>query len=730
MITEDVVNYIREAKARGRSVDEIKASLLGAGWKEEDVTEAMIKSGVIEPPPPQIPIPPAAPTPTSTDQTIKTPSVASSEENTTPSQNTGLPPDQPTVPAEEAKDTNMPVQTPVSEATSWGTVGSGATASEDTITLPEVDTGGITPQVSMKEVAQSASVMSSVQPLDAGVQPANTAKLIKRRYHLSRRTLLMLVFGVVLVVGVILSLAVYKILSNPLNIVTNALSKTLLADSFSVGVALPQNSQLGNFSGTVSYLKGAGKLSKAELRLEAIGGDTEKTLTINTVFGGDEVFFKPNYSQLTQLETWLKSIYPKLEDLRTYQTAQPVLKGDSWFYAKLPKGEMSSESAKRLLGVDPNKETIVKEKLVKSLIIRKSDTVNIENGSFYRVVLGFDKAGLKDLLATLDANNQPSSIGQLGQIVEAVSNWDADIVEILVDKKSGYLASVTFALPEASKQVISSKLSGVNVLGFPATALISTFSDRSTEQVWKLSFSNFGSVVSEVRPVGVIDFDNAMEIVKVELPPILGGILNNSRLLEPFEINIAEVEKLWQSGDYRGGLTQAGNMIGIAKTDKEKSLVHYWIGATSYKLEDLTTAEKEELLAASLDPKSGIPYAILALIEIEKSDYQKAYGYATKGVALETASAWTHNSLGLALLGINKRAEAVKEFRKALILASGSAEIQSNLDAALASPTAILNLNNPEQTPRPSPTPTAKTATSSPKPAEATEATGAALPEP
>src|SRR3989338_3929453 len=142
MITEDVVNYIREAKARGRSVDEIKASLLGAGWKEEDVTEAMIKSGVIEPPPPQIPIPPAAPTPTSTDQTIKTPSVASSEENTTPSQNTGLPPDQP----------------PVSEATSWGTVGSGATASEDTITLPEVDTGGITPQVSMKEVAQSASV--------------------------------------------------------------------------------------------------------------------------------------------------------------------------------------------------------------------------------------------------------------------------------------------------------------------------------------------------------------------------------------------------------------------------------------------------------------------------------------------------------------------------------------------------------------------------------------------
>lgn len=686
MTTEEVLNYIREAKARGRSVDDIKTSLVSAGWKQADIEEALVKTGLAS-------APPSAP-----------------------------PPPQPAVSAERVSP--QPVATkPGSdqEGPSWGTVGTGGGNAGDAITLPQVDTTKVAPKVSMSEVPPSASVMASVQPLDMGVQLSGSMPAVRGSRGLSGK-LLMLVGVAVLLIGVAAgALAAYNyFFNNPLRIVASAVSKTLAADSFAVGVSLPGNKQLGNISGTVSYLKAADKLSKADFKVEDVGGDANKSLALSAILGGDEIFFKPSYSQVPQLVSWIKGGYPKLEELRTYQMMSPVFQSDSWFDAKLPKGLLSAEAIKGALGIDASNERLLQDNFVKSLVVRRFETTNVGGGSYYRVVLGFNKGDLVDLLGQLPGSgDQSSMVGKIEKAVGAVSSWNDDLVEILVDKSTGYLASVTVSLPEELRNVVTGDLSGVKIGGLPVGLVAGYLPGKAGEQLiylGKLTFSGYGGEVTGSRPTNTIDFGTAVEVAKVELLPILSGYLTKSPLPDPFEINIDEAKRLWGVGDYRDSLTQAGNMIGMATTNAQKAAVHYWIGAASYKLGDLAAAEKEELMATSLDQKSGVPYAVLALVEIDKKDYQKAYAYAVKGVALEAGSAWTHNSLGLALLNLNRRVEAVAELKKAVALSSGSAEIQANLDKALASPSPTsLPMPKPSSSPKPatssaitaSPTPTA-----------------------
>ena len=61
MITEQLKNYIKEAKKSGKTNDEIHHSLLGAGWKEMDIAEALnVTELSSSPTPPEAPVPHAS----------------------------------------------------------------------------------------------------------------------------------------------------------------------------------------------------------------------------------------------------------------------------------------------------------------------------------------------------------------------------------------------------------------------------------------------------------------------------------------------------------------------------------------------------------------------------------------------------------------------------------------------------------------------------------------------
>lgn len=59
-------DYVRQQLQQGKSKDEIKSELLGAGWQEADINQALGMSGSSQPPRP--PVPPSAPSFTSSGQ--------------------------------------------------------------------------------------------------------------------------------------------------------------------------------------------------------------------------------------------------------------------------------------------------------------------------------------------------------------------------------------------------------------------------------------------------------------------------------------------------------------------------------------------------------------------------------------------------------------------------------------------------------------------------------------
>jgi hypothetical protein len=67
MISEQLKSYIQEARKSGKTNDEIRQSLLGTGWQEPDITEAL---NAPEPTYPPIPI--KAPTPATSGEKLKT----------------------------------------------------------------------------------------------------------------------------------------------------------------------------------------------------------------------------------------------------------------------------------------------------------------------------------------------------------------------------------------------------------------------------------------------------------------------------------------------------------------------------------------------------------------------------------------------------------------------------------------------------------------------------------
>ena len=66
MISEQLKSYIQEARKSEKTNDEIRQSLLGAGWQEPDITEALNA-----PEPTYPPIPPEAPTPATSGTKLK-----------------------------------------------------------------------------------------------------------------------------------------------------------------------------------------------------------------------------------------------------------------------------------------------------------------------------------------------------------------------------------------------------------------------------------------------------------------------------------------------------------------------------------------------------------------------------------------------------------------------------------------------------------------------------------
>lgn len=149
-----------------------------------------------------------------------------------------------------------------------------------------------------------------------------------------------------------------------------------------------------------------------------------------------------------------------------------------------------------------------------------------------------------------------------------------------------------------------------------------------------------------------------------------------------YYLDINEAKNLWSAGSYQESLDKANKALPNAETNEDKAVAHYWIGLNNYKLQNSSVAESELKQALELYSNYAAPYVTLSVIEMDRSNFQKAFEYAQKCVSLDSKYAWCHNSLGLSLLYLGEKDQGIKELEQAVSLAPDSYVFRDNLTRA------------------------------------------------
>lgn len=151
-----------------------------------------------------------------------------------------------------------------------------------------------------------------------------------------------------------------------------------------------------------------------------------------------------------------------------------------------------------------------------------------------------------------------------------------------------------------------------------------------------------------------------------------------------FNKKTQDIKLLFGQGKYSEQLQSSQELLNIAETYQEKAIAYYWMGLAQYELYQNQEAEKNLLLATTLDLEYAAPYVTLSAINMDKKDYQQALKYAQKCVELDPEYGWCHNNLGLTYLYLGDKEKAIPELEKAVFLDPTSYVFNDNLKRAKA----------------------------------------------
>lgn len=129
--------------------------------------------------------------------------------------------------------------------------------------------------------------------------------------------------------------------------------------------------------------------------------------------------------------------------------------------------------------------------------------------------------------------------------------------------------------------------------------------------------------------------------------------------------------------------TSTTSALELAKTNEEKSMVHYNAGVAYYNNGKLDLAESEQLAAIKLSQSSPRPYAALSAIYLGRSNFEVALSYAQDAINIgSTTYPWGYNNKGIALMSLGRSAEAITAFEKAVSISPDTAVFKDNLTRA------------------------------------------------
>src|SRR3989338_3050498 len=247
--------------------------------------------------------------------------------------------------------------------------------------------------------------------------------------------ILSIVLAFISVFVVILVFFPNLIIKDPKLLISNAFGKLSKSDSVSFESQFYGLDDFGKLtlSGTIN--QNSQLYSKIKLDFTTTDTDElQQTVILDLIFNNQEVYIKPFISSFSLLagEKWI--LFKNSGDS---SEAASLLKEK---YKNLIKGEDIQKLA---------------QKFAEAVTIKSFDKNAEQNGlKVYRIVAGLEKAKLTEFVNEVDKvirNDITRSYSkEIKGAIDAV-NWDQNLFEIVIDKKTGNLYSIDINLPDLGK---------------------------------------------------------------------------------------------------------------------------------------------------------------------------------------------------------------------------------------------------------------------------------------
>lgn len=346
------------------------------------------------------------------------------------------------------------------------------------------------------------------------------------------KTLVILIF-VIVTIGVVSSgVYLYSYLNNPLRLVGEGFKELDTANSFSTNISFAESKEFGNTTLLLDYQRSQLLFSRAQIKITNLGNEPGHELLVLFIFRDNESYIQANYSEIDKIENELRLISPEILTLQTYQLTKPIIRGEKWLHVTISEDAQESRPQGGI-EISEEKEKELNDKFINSIEVRSFERNYTKDGKkYYKIILGFKKEELVDFAETfkdLDLDINLKDINAVVKIVESVDSWNDDLVEILIEKESGNLYSLSLSLPKIPEDALSASVKE-SVEGKENISYFSElFSEKISEVVepkdstkltyiGKAVFTNYNQAPSSERPAGVVEAEEFSRAFEQDLP--------------------------------------------------------------------------------------------------------------------------------------------------------------------------------------------------------------------
>ena len=359
--------------------------------------------------------------------------------------------------------------------------------------------------------------------------------------HLHTRRKWLLILSVVLatltLAVIVLIFFPHLFVNDPKALIKSAVGKLSKNSSFSFDAQVYGLDDMGRLTleGTIN--------SKSQLYskihfsfVTTIPDEPEQKFLLDLVFNAEEVYLKPFISSFDQIEVSLLTDMPEVLQSETYKTLRPVMAGDKWVVFK-----PSSDPSEAVVALKEKYQNLLKaedidklaSKFADAVIIRSFDKNSQAGGTqVYKIVAGLDKTKLTELVDEINKVVRNDIMApyakELKDAITAV-NWNQNLFEILVDKKSGNLRSIDINLPDLSKVGTSLNFQSSDPSSLFYRALTDDYYRAQLEKelrnsqgiplvrIVTLNFKDFNSENLVTIPKDFLDWNDIWQVIEKEL---------------------------------------------------------------------------------------------------------------------------------------------------------------------------------------------------------------------